>query len=56
MTGAPTNPFDLGTHLIDGHHQAAEFVDQLDADGLRDYHAHCHETGQPDHHHDEAAQ
>lgn len=51
MTPAPSNPFDLGTHLIDGHVQAVEFVEQLDADALREYYEHCHSTGMPDHHH-----
>jgi hypothetical protein len=51
MTAAPTNPFDLGTHLIDEHHQAPEFIDQLDADDMRAYHDQCHATGCPDHAH-----
>lgn len=51
MTPAPINPFDLGRHLIEDHHQGAEFVDQLEAADMREYHEHCHETGQPDHHH-----
>lgn len=45
------NPFDLSTHLIDAHHQDAPFIDSLDADELRRYHADCHATGVPDHEH-----
>lgn len=48
---APTNPFDLANHLIGEHHQAAAFVDELDADELRAYHADCHASGSPDHDH-----
>jgi hypothetical protein len=53
VTAAPSNPFDLASHLIDDHHQAAEYADQLDADELRAYHLDCHRTGLPDHHHED---
>jgi hypothetical protein len=47
------NPFALATHLIDDHHQHDTFVDGLDSDALRSYHADCHRSGQPDHTHED---
>lgn len=50
---APTDPFTLSTHLLDDHYQDHVPIDAMDADELRSYHAACHSTGVPDHHHEE---